>query len=419
MSYKSIISKIKGVLPNSDLESLIKKEIPKIKAYATVKHKNIMTAIHDNIITEEIGYTQMNDTYSAIDDKICVMVENTDKMIEFLENIKEHYEEIDLDQTVVQKYVFKETLKYQRLSAEVLALSIYVDTLYEEYGLLDDLDGMEEYGEHDDDEDEEDLEDSEDSEDDEEPEVYESELTFRDKLFAATDIEIVESVFKNGIDMHVNYAVSGSTGTFALRCLKDGSFEYGYIGMAPKMIKTLYTWSSENMKGFIGIMKTKCPNNPFFKWYTSENGYQKYVKQWAETAEDSEDDKEPEVCGSIPTFKDKLFAATSYELDDERFEDGVDLCINFKYPLTGDASCIALRCCFEDESFAYGYVAPAPFMINVVDSWTKADMDALISEMKVKRPNNPVLGWFTRSDGYDKYKIEWMRAKASAKHAEK
>lgn len=415
MSYKSIINTIKGVVKNPDLDSLIKKEIPKIKKYATKKHEAIMTAVANNIITEEIGKTQMNNIYSGIDDKICAMIENTDKMLEFLDNIREHHEEMNLDEDVVKKYVFAETLKYQRLSAEVIALSFYVDTLFEEYGLLDDMDGIDE--EFDDDENEED--ESEDSEDDEEPEVYESELTFRDKLFRATDVEVVESTLEDGIDLHIDYETSGYTGTFAVRCMKDGHFEYGYIAMAPKMIRPVYSWSSANMEGFIGIMKTKCPNNPFLKWYTSEDGYQKYVKKWAESAEDSEDDKEPEVYGSIPTFKDKLFAATSYELDDERFEDGVDLCINFVYPLTGDASCIALRCCFEDESFAYGYVAPAPFMINVVDSWTKADMDALISEMKVKCPNNPVLGWFTRSDGYDKYKIEWMRAKASAKHAEK
>ena len=298
MSYKSIISKIKGVLPNPDLESLIKKEIPKVKKFATTKHENIMTAINENTITDEMGFTLMNDAYSEIDDKICTMVENTDKMLEFLENIKEHHEELDLDKKVVNKYVFEETLKYQRLSAEVLALSIYVDTLYEEYGLLDDLDGNGyDYEDLDDewdvtgddedldDESEEGSEDSEESEDDEEPEVYESEITFRDKLFGATDIEVVDSMFKNAIDMHIDYDVSGYTGSFALRCLADGSFEYGYIGMDPEMFKALYTWSKLEMNGFIGIMESKCPDNPFFKWYTSEDGYQKYLKEWTETAE--------------------------------------------------------------------------------------------------------------------------------------
>ena len=186
MSYKSIINKIKGVLPNADLESMIKKEIPKIKAYATVKHKNIMVAVHDNIITEEIGKAQMNDVYSAIDDKICTMVESTDKMLEFLDNINEHHEEmnLDLDMERVKKFVFKETLKYQRLSAEVLGLSIYVDTLFEEYGLLDDLDGMDdEWDVTGDDEDEEYVTESdaeEDDDDNEEPEFYSSEVTFRD-----------------------------------------------------------------------------------------------------------------------------------------------------------------------------------------------------------------------------------------------
>lgn len=405
MSYKSIINIIKGVVKNPDLDSLIKKEIPKIKKYATKKHEAIMTAVENNIITEEIGKTQMNNIYGEIDDKICAMIENTDKMIEFLENIKEHHEEMNLDEDVVKKYVFAETLKYQRLSAEVIALSFYVDTLFEEFGLLDDMDGIDEEFDDDLDDDETEEDESEDSEDDEEPEVYESEITFRDKLFGATDVEVVESTLEDGIDLHISYETSGYTGTFALRCMKDRHFEYGYIAMAPKMIRPVYSWSSANMQGFIGIMKTKCPNNPFLKWYTSEDGYQKYVKEWEATADESG-----------LTFKDKLFAATSYELDDERFENGVDLCINFDDPLSGDTSCIALRCCFEDESFAYGYVASSPFMINVVDSWSKSDMDALISEMKDKCPNNPVLGWFTRSDGYDKYRIEWMRTLASAKH---
>lgn len=287
MSYKSIINKIKGVLPNPNLDSLIRKEIPKIKHYATKKHENIMMAVHDGIITEEIGYAQMNDIYSEIDDKICAMVNNTDNMLDFLADIKEHYSSEKTDLIDISKYIFKETLKYQRLSAEILGLSIYVDTLFEEYGLLDD-DDMDDYNDLDDEDDEEpeESEDSEDDdEDDEEPEVYESEITFRDKLFAATDVEVVESVFEDGIDMHLNYKTASYTGTFALRCMKDGRFLCGYISMAPKMIEAVHSWSKLEMQGFIEIMKTKCPNNPFYKWYTSEDGYKKYVKEWTEITE--------------------------------------------------------------------------------------------------------------------------------------
>lgn len=181
----------------------------------------------------------------------------------------------------ISKYIFKETLKYQRLSAEILSLSIYVDTLFEEYGLLID----DEFDFDLDDEDEEEPEDSKDDEDDEEPEVYESEITFRDKLFAATDVEVVESVFEDGIDMQLNYETAGYTGTFALRCMKDDRFLCGYISMAPKMIEAVHSWSKLEMQGFIEIMKTKCPNNPFYKWYTSEDGYKKYVKEWTEITE--------------------------------------------------------------------------------------------------------------------------------------
>ena len=275
MSYKSIINTIKEVVKNPDLDSLIKKEIPNIKKYATKKHEAIMTAVENNIITEEIGKTQMNDIYGEIDDKICTMMENTDKMLEFLDNIKEHHEEMNLDKDVVKQYVFLETLKYQRLSAEILGLSIYVDTLFEEYGLLDDMDGIDE--EFDDDldddanEEPEDSEDSEDDEDDEEPKVYKSELTFRDKLCAATAVEVVESVFEDGIDMNINYKTTDYTGVFALRCIKTGTFEYGHISMAPGMIRPVGAWSKLEMEGFIGIMKTKCPDNPFYKWYTSED----------------------------------------------------------------------------------------------------------------------------------------------------
>ena len=287
MSYKSIINTIKEVVKNPDLDSLIKKEIPNIKKYATKKHEAIMTAVENNIITEEIGKTQMNDIYGEIDDKICTMMENTDKMLEFLDNIKEHHEEMNLDKDVVKQYVFLETLKYQRLSAEILGLSIYVDTLFEEYGLLDDEDDEFDYDCEDDDDEEEpeDSEDSEDDEDGEDPKVYKSELTFRDKLFAATSVEVVESVFEDGIDMNINYKTTDYTGVFALRCIKTGTFEYGHISMAPGMIRPVGAWSKLEMEGFIGIMKTTCPNNPFYKWYTSEDGYQKYVKEWAEIAE--------------------------------------------------------------------------------------------------------------------------------------
>ena len=287
MSYKSIINKIKGVLPNPNLDSLIRKEIPKIKKYATIKHGNIMTAIHDGVITKEIGYAQMNDIYSEIDDKICAMVDNTDNMLDFLADIEDHYRSEKTDLIDISKYIFKETLKYQRLSAEILGLSIYVDTLFEEYGLLDDADDDFDYG-CEDDEDEEEPEYSEDSEDDEdgeEPKVYKSELTFRDKLFAATAVEVVESVFEDGIDMNINYKTTDYTGVFALRCIKTGTFEYGHISMAPGMIGPVGAWSKLEMEGFIGIMKTKCPDNPFYKWYTSEDGYQKYVKEWTEITE--------------------------------------------------------------------------------------------------------------------------------------
>ena len=290
MSYKSIINKIKGVLPNPNLDSLIRKEIPKIKHYATKKHENIMMAVHDGIITEEIGYAQMNDIYSEIDDKICAMVNNTDNMLDFLADIEDHYKSEKTDLIDISKYILKETLKYQRLSAEILGLSIYVDALFEEYGLLDDEGDDFDYGCEDDDEEEpEDSEDSEDDEDDEEPKVYKSELTFRDKLFAATAVEVVESVFEDGIDMNINYKTTDYTGVFALRCIKTGTFEYGHISMAPGMIRPVGAWSKLEMEGFIGIMKTKCPDNPFYKWYTSEDGYQKYVKEWAETAEEHAD----------------------------------------------------------------------------------------------------------------------------------
>ena len=115
--------------------------------------------------------------------------------------------------------------------------------------------------------------------------MYKSELTFRDKLFAATAVEVVESVFEDGIDMNINYKTTDYTGVFALRCIKTGTFEYGHISMAPGMIRPVGAWSKLEMEGFIGIMKTKCPDNPFYKWYTSEDGYQKYVKEWAEIAE--------------------------------------------------------------------------------------------------------------------------------------
>lgn len=296
MSYKTIINKIKGVLPYPNLDDLIRKEIPKIKKYATKKHENIMMAIHDGIITEEIGYAQMNDIYSEIDDKICAMLDNTDNMLDFLADIEDHYKNEKTDVIDISKYILKETLKYQRLSAEILGLSIYVDTLFEEYGLLEDDDDDFDYDCEDDDEDEgepeeepEDSEDDEDAEDDEEPTVYKSELTFRDKLFAATAVEVVESVFEDGIDMNINYKTKDYTGVFALRCIKTGTFAYGHISMAPGMIGPVGAWSKLEMQGFIGIMKTKCPDNAFYKWYTSEDGYQKYVKEWTKLTEKTAD----------------------------------------------------------------------------------------------------------------------------------
>ena len=158
---KKILNNIKSVLPHPDLEKIVKKDLTIAKQKVNNKHYAIMTGIATGIINEETGFKQMMMVYEEVDNLLSMWIDQVNNMIEFLEDVKEYhgfvdYMKLDADQQKMFDHIHKEILKYQRLNAEIMGLSVYIDTLMGEYGLLEEF--LEGIGEDpDEDENEEDL----------------------------------------------------------------------------------------------------------------------------------------------------------------------------------------------------------------------------------------------------------------------
>lgn len=166
---KKILNNIKSVVPHPDLEKIVKKDLTIAKQKVNHKHFAIMTGIATGIINEETGFKQMMMVYEEVDNLLSMWIDQVNNMIEFLEDVKEYhgfvdYMKLDADQQKMFDHIHKEILKYQRLNAEIMGLSVYIDTLMGEYGLLEEfIDGIGE--DPDEDENEEDLDADEDDED--------------------------------------------------------------------------------------------------------------------------------------------------------------------------------------------------------------------------------------------------------------
>lgn len=166
---KKILNNIKSVVPHPDLEKIVKKDLTIAKQKVNNKHFAIMTGIATGIINEEMGFKQMMLVYEEVDDILSMWIDQVNNMIDFLYDVKEQhgfieYMKLDADQEKMFDYIHKEILKYQRLNAEIMGLSVYIDTLMGEYGLLGEfIDGIGE--DPDEDENEEDLDADEDDED--------------------------------------------------------------------------------------------------------------------------------------------------------------------------------------------------------------------------------------------------------------
>lgn len=178
---KKILNNIKSVVPHPDLEKIVKKDLTTAKQKVNNKHYAIMTGIVTGIINEEMGFKQMMLVYEEVDDMLSMWIDQVNNMIEFLEDVKEQhgfieYMKLDADQQKMFDLIHKEILKYQRLNSEIMGLSVYIDTLMGEYGLLEEF--LEGIGE---DPDEDEIDENLDI-------LHESDTMCPDSTNSATDI---------------------------------------------------------------------------------------------------------------------------------------------------------------------------------------------------------------------------------------
>ena len=268
---KKILNNIKSVVPHPDLEKIVKKDLTIAKQKVNNKHFAIMTGITTGIINEEMGFKQMMLVYEEVDDMLSMWIDQVNNMIEFLEDVKEQhgfieYMKLDADQQKMFDHIHKEILKYQRLNAEIMGLSVYIDTLMGEYGLLDEfLDGIGE--DLDADEDDENLDILKEAESDYlEEEGIDQDLyrEFKEKLTNAKEIFTYTPTDPDSIVVSITYLDGKYQRGFAIRCNRDDTFELGDNAIRPSWIIPRFKLNIHQFETMINDIDGE--DNPFVNW---------------------------------------------------------------------------------------------------------------------------------------------------------
>lgn len=302
---KKILNNIKSVVPHPDLEKIVKKDLTTAKQKVNNKHYAIMTGIATGIINEEMGFKQMMLVYEEVDDMLSMWIDQVNNMIEFLEDVKEHhgfieYMKLDADQQKMFDLIHKEILKYQRLNSEIMGLSVYIDTLMGEYGLLEEF--LEGIGEDlDVDEDDENLDilhesdtmcpDSTNSATDilkeAESDYLEEEgidqdlyREFKEKLTNAKEIFTYTPTDPDSIVVSITYLDGKYQRGFAIRCNRDDTFEFGDNAIRPSWIIPRFKLNIHQFETMINDIDGE--DNPFVEWYCGDdkNGFPEIYKIW-------------------------------------------------------------------------------------------------------------------------------------------
>lgn len=302
---KKILNNIKSVVPHPDLEKIVKKDLTIAKQKVNNKHFAIMTGITTGIINEEMGFKQMMLVYEEVDDMLSMWIDQVNNMIEFLEDVKEQhgfieYMKLDADQQKMFDHIHKEILKYQRLNAEIMGLSVYIDTLMGEYGLLDEfLDGIGE--DPDEDENDENLDilhesdtmcpDSTNSATDilkeAESDYLEEEgidqdlyREFKEKLTNAKEIFTYTPTDPDSIVVCITYLDGKYQRGFAIRCNSDDTFEFGDNSIGSPWIIPCLKLNIHQFETMINDIDGD--ENPFVNWYCGDDkdGFPEIYKKW-------------------------------------------------------------------------------------------------------------------------------------------
>lgn len=302
---KKILNNIKSVVPHPDLEKIVKKDLTIAKQNVNNKHFAIMTGIATGIINEEMGFKQMTMVYEEVDNMLTMWADQVDNMVEFLEDVKEQhgfveYMKLDADQQKMFDHIHKEILKYQRLKAEIIGLSMYIDTLMDDYGLLGEF--LDDFGEDpDEDEDDEDLDILHESDttcpdstngatdilkeaesDYLEEEGIDQDLyrEFKEKLTNAKEIFTYTPTDPDSIVVSVTYLDGKYQRGFAIRCNRDDTFELGDNAIRSSWIIPCLKLNIHQFETMINDIDGE--DNPFVNWYCGDdkNGFPEIYKIW-------------------------------------------------------------------------------------------------------------------------------------------
>ena len=313
---KKILNNIKSVVPHPDLEKIVKKDLSIAKQNVNNKHFAIMTGIATGIINEEMGFKQMTMVYEEVDNMLTMWADQVDNMVEFLEDVKEQhgfieYMKLDVDQQKMFDHIHKEILKYQRLKAEIIGLSMYIDTLMDDYGLLGEF--LDVIGEDPDEEDDDEDEDNEDLDilhnsdtispdsssamdilkeaetDYLEEEGIDQDLyrEFKEKLMNAKEIFTYTPTDPDSIVVSITYLDGKYQRGFAVRCNRDDTFEFGDNAISPSWIIPCLKL---NIHQFETMINDIDGYNPFVNWYCGDekDDFPEIYKKWHPDDEDAE-----------------------------------------------------------------------------------------------------------------------------------
>lgn len=421
---KKILNNIKSVVPHPDLDKIVRKEMPGIKNFVASKHAIIMTGIATGIISEDMGFTQMRLVYIEADDKVCMWIDQVDNMIEFLEELKEHhnfteYMKLDPDQQKMFDYIHKEIIKYQRLSAELMGLSMYIDTMVDDYGLLGPLDDMEDddaynYVEEDPDEDGKDLDILHDAETDYlEEEGIDKDLyyEFKEKIINVSEFATYRQTDPGSIVVSLNYQDGDILKGFAIRCNSDDTFEFGDNANGPTWIIPRLKLGIHQFEYMINEIDDE--NNPFIDWYCGDdkNAFPEIYRKWHSDDEDDDDDLVDE------TSDDPEEDAYKHILTKIMHATG---CIEYYKPVDADYCIMQISYCTESEDGSFfikcikdGYFRFGDYPNDEYLELDEEEMTDTLRTVEKYDKNNALLKWFNSKDANGYLAIrEKMDAKA-------
>lgn len=132
----------------SGLRKFVRKDLKEIKDRVDIVHGRIVRNYEMKLISEDVAKEQMTGLYIHSENLMDAWDTQIDNTIEFYDELKNNmfagkdFSKLTDDEYKCLKLIVKERTKLQRLSAELQGMRLYVDTMLEDYGFLDDMDDL-------------------------------------------------------------------------------------------------------------------------------------------------------------------------------------------------------------------------------------------------------------------------------------